>query len=338
MRGSCSPAQPVHDALAAEAGAHLHEVVRLPPPADDRRLRPSGWARMAASRASASSAAQMATSLPSLATLSGSRPSSSQAASTFRLHRNRGFLELHADAGLRGDLVERGGQAAAGGVAQHVDARHRWPPWPPPGRAARPCRRQDGASKLRFSRLRHDGHAVVAERAGHQHAVARPGRSPEIAPSGTTPTPVVVMNTPSPLPCSTTLVSPVTMGTPASRAAAAMESTMRQVGQREAFLQDEAGREVQRARPITATSLTVPCTDRQPMSPPGKNSGETTWLSVAITRRPAGAAGGAVVALGQRIRCRRRLANSSLDQLRHRAAAAPWLMSTWPCFMSSGRA
>ena len=53
-------------------------------------------------------------------------------------------------------------------------------------------------------------------------------RSPEIRmPGGTTPTPVVVMNTPSPLPASTTLVSPVTTGTPASREAAAIESTMR---------------------------------------------------------------------------------------------------------------
>ena len=42
--------------------------------------------------------------------------------------------------------------------------------------------------------------------------------------------------------------------------------------------------------PAIATSLIVPCTDRLPMSPPGKNSGETTWLSVAITIRPAGTA------------------------------------------------
>jgi hypothetical protein len=40
--------------------------------------------------------------------------------------------------------------------------------------------------------------------------------------------------------------------------------------------------------PITATSLIVPCTDRQPMSPPGKNSGETTCASVDITSRPGG--------------------------------------------------
>jgi hypothetical protein len=59
--------------------------------------------------------------------------------------------------------------------------------------------------------------------------------------------PVVLMNTPSPLPCSTTLVSPVTTGTPASRAAAAIDSTMRlQIGQRETLLDDEAGRQVQR--------------------------------------------------------------------------------------------
>ena len=37
---------------------------------------------------------------------------------------------------------------------------------------------------------------------------------------------VVVMNTPSPFPFSTTLVSPVTMATPASRAAVAMERAM----------------------------------------------------------------------------------------------------------------
>ena len=36
-----------------------------------------------------------------------------------------------------------------------------------------------------------------------------------------------------------------------------------------------------------ATSLTVPCTASEPMSPPGKNSGETTKVSVDITMRPA---------------------------------------------------
>jgi fused signal recognition particle receptor len=116
-----------------------------------------------------------------------------------------------------------------------------------------------------------------------------PGRAlapPIWRPGGTTPTPVVLMKTPSPLPRSTTLVSPVTMGTPASRAAAAIESTMR--------LRSASGKPSSRMKlaarysgvaPSMATSLTVPCTDRQPMSPPGKNSGEITCASVAITSR-----------------------------------------------------
>jgi hypothetical protein len=83
--------------------------------------------------------------------------------------------------------------------------------------------------------------------------MASPGRarSPEIStPSGTTPTPVVVMKTPSPLPRSTTLVSPVTTGTPASLAARAMLSTMRaQVRERQALLEDESGGEVERTGP-----------------------------------------------------------------------------------------
>ena len=50
----------------------------------------------------------------------------------------------------------------------------------------------------------------------------------------------------------------------------------------------KSGGQVQRAAPDIATSLIVPCTDRQPMSPPGKNSGDTTWLSVDITMRRLG--------------------------------------------------
>ena len=110
--------------------------------------------------------------------------------------------------------------------------------------------------------------------------------------AGTTPTPVVVMNTPSPLPCSTTLVSPVTTGTPALAPPRPSIDDALQLGEREAFFEDEARRSGQSgAAPIIATSLSVPCTARQPMSPPGKNSGETTWPSVAITRRCRRAAG-----------------------------------------------
>ncbi len=104
-------------------------------------------------------------------------------------------------------------------------------------------------------------------------------RSPlgTVMPWGTTPTPEVLMNTPSPLPRSTTLVSPVTIGTPAARAAFAIESTI--------FFRSARGKPSSRMKPAEsaigfapaiARSFTVPCTARQPMSPPGKKRGLTT--------------------------------------------------------------
>ena len=58
------------------------------------------------------------------------------------------------------------------------------------------------------------------------------------------------------------------------------------------------------------------------MSPPGKNSGDTTWLSVAITIRPAGTAKRA-----WSFACAQPLVvegaeEQLVDQLRHRATAA----------------
>jgi hypothetical protein len=98
--------------------------------------------------------------------------------------------------------------------------------------ATSPCRaalsERISVSKARFSRR--ERMAMPWSPMLPERRMAWPGRArwAEIStPSGTTPIPVVVMKTPSPLPFSTTLVSPVTTGTPASRAAAAMEATMR---------------------------------------------------------------------------------------------------------------
>ena len=148
--------------------------------------------------------------------------------------------------------------------------------------ATRPCKAavSDRKSVPKASDSRSDITAMPWSPMVPETMMRSPGRarSPEICrPCATTPTPVVVMKTPSPLPASTTLVSPVTMGTPASRAASAIESTMR--------FRSASGKPSSRMKPAAsqsgrapdiATSLTVPCTDRQPMSPPGKNSGETT--------------------------------------------------------------
>ena len=65
--------------------------------------------------------ATKATSLPSLATNSGSMPSSSQAPFTGVANRDRAGIDLDPDAGGRGDLAKRSAQAPAGGIAQDVD-------------------------------------------------------------------------------------------------------------------------------------------------------------------------------------------------------------------------
>ncbi len=105
-------------------------------------------------------------------------------------------------------------------------------------------------------------------------------------PGATRPMPLTLMKTPSPLPRSTTFVSPVTIGTPASSAAACIEATMRE--------RSLSGRPSSRMRPAEsasgcaphiARSFTVPCTASEPMSPPGKKSGLMTNESVENARR-----------------------------------------------------
>ena len=87
--------------------------------------------------------------------------------------------------------------------------------------------------------------------------------------------PVVVMYSESHLPRSTTLVSPVTTGTPARAAASAIAgiSASQHVGG-QALLEDQRRRQRQRAGAAdTARSLTVPLTASSPIEPPGNRIG-----------------------------------------------------------------
>jgi hypothetical protein len=98
-----------------------------------------------------------------------------------------------------------------------------------------------------------------------------------------TPMPAVLIKMPSAAPPSTTFVSPVTTETPASLAVAAMEATRRlnvsianpasMIMPTDIYLGQA---------PLTARSFTVPLTHSLPRSPPGKNSGFTTKLSVVM--------------------------------------------------------
>ena len=129
----------------------------------------------------------------------------------------------NADPRLMRDFIQRRRQAAAGGIAHQADRRaggfdHD---------RDKIMQRRGVGQHLRFKRkilpLRHDGDAVIADRARQQNDVA--GARPvarKIKPAGTTPTQAVEMKTPSALPRSTTLVSPVMIGTLAAREASPM--------------------------------------------------------------------------------------------------------------------
>ncbi len=96
-------------------------------------------------------------------------------------------------------------------------------------------------------------------------------------PRGTTPIPAVLMNSLSAAPRSTTLVSPVTMATPAWSATRLMLATTRRRMPTSSPSSSTTPHDRNSGRaPLIARSFTVPATASVPMSPPGKNSGSTT--------------------------------------------------------------
>ena len=96
-------------------------------------------------------------------------------------------------------------------------------------------------------------------------------------PGGISPIPAVLMNSLSAAPWLTTLVSPVTTSTPASRAASAIDRTTvsnSDSGSPSSMMKPQlrySGR-----APLIARSLTVPQTASLPMLPPGNSSGLIT--------------------------------------------------------------
>ena len=123
--------------------------------------------------------------------------------------------------------------------------------------------------------------AVIAHRAGEDDLVSGRAAAPDTPGKRTSPTPAVVMKTLSAEPLGTTLVSPVTMATPASAAVACMDSAMvRKVSiSRPSSRMKEADSTRGRAAAVSR-SFTVPATAKRPISPPGKKMGSTTKESV----------------------------------------------------------
>jgi hypothetical protein len=102
-------------------------------------------------------------------------------------HRNVRLLNHHAHLRLARDFVERGGQSAARGVAQHMQGgwgRARPAAWLAPGCAGRRCR-SDGGLELQRLAQRHHRHAVLTHvpetrmaspGSGLRPSMHRPGR------------------------------------------------------------------------------------------------------------------------------------------------------------------
>src|SRR3954462_2663933 len=302
--------QLVHQQILGSGSPTSWSITRLPPNAVSTSTIPGGSpaiapmstpAGIAASAASAPSGATIATNRPSLATCIGSIPSSSDAP---------------APAGATGTSASRIVIATpeARAISLSTDAT--------PPRVASRMQRMCGpaaSSSASTSGHRHFvSDTICAARSNSPRAsmIAVPCspiepdsrmRSPGWAASGASeargsrrPIPVVVMYMPSAWPRSTTLVSPATILTPASRAAAAIASTSAvsvsasSPSSRISERLSASGR-----APATARSLTVPLTASSPIEPPGKRSGLTTNASgvMAIcsspTRSSAASASGA---------------------------------------------
>src|SRR5215471_863076 len=247
---------------------------------------PSSWLRSAPRARSAASAATIATSLPSLATYSGSSPSISHAPRTS----SRTGIEVSSSS-----IPTRELPAISFSVLEsppRVGSRRQRTCWV--ASSSVPTSSCSAAESLRtsvsnFNPSRSARMAMPWSPTIPLTIIASPGRAwladSEI-PSRTNPIPVVLMYSPSALPFSTTFVSPVTICTPALSAAACIDATTRRntSNGKPSSRMNATLIHSGRAAPI-ARSLIVPCTARDPMSPPLKNSGFTTNESVVIASR-----------------------------------------------------
>ena len=190
--------------------------------------------------------------------------------------RQAGLVEHHGQVGVAGQLVADGAHAATGRVAQPPGRRGRRAAAPPPGRRAARCR-SGCRPRGRGRPGEHHRHAVVGDGARHQHDVARlhlvgsevaPGRDDadagggDVEPVGGAPLDhlgvagddVRLRPRPPPRPC---------------RRATAAQLVDRRSPPRCTNAADSHARRA----PCTARSLTVPCTARWPIEPPGKARG-----------------------------------------------------------------
>ena len=158
--------------LADDGRRGAERVARASPPARRRPRR----------------AATTATTLPSLATYSGSMPRRSHAPSTAGATGQRGLLEDDGDVGVAGQLVAHRADAAAGGVAEPAGRRRGRQHAPRRGRSPAPCPsgcRPPGRGRRVPASPPSRGRRSCRTRAPGRPAAPAPGRASR--PAGITP-------------------------------------------------------------------------------------------------------------------------------------------------------
>ena len=118
------PGQPVHVAPATEGGFHLDKVVGVfDHLADDGRVLSLGVGAHGGQHAFGGFSGAEAHQLTFVGDVERVQAEDFAGGADRFAHRQAAFFDHQSDAGLAGNFVQRGGQAAAGGVAQYVDVR-----------------------------------------------------------------------------------------------------------------------------------------------------------------------------------------------------------------------
>ncbi len=137
--------------------------------------RPCGSACMAARISSGKGGVHDGNQFAFIGNIQWIQPQQFTGAAHLRANRQGIFVQADADTGLVCNLVQGGGQATPGGVAQHPDGTPRplyhFLHQAVKGRGVR----LQGGLKLQPLAQRHDRHAVITQGARYQYFVARPG-------------------------------------------------------------------------------------------------------------------------------------------------------------------
>ncbi len=170
--------EPIDNPFATKGGLHAHELVGVRHHlADDGGVTPLGMGAHGGQQGLGLVRRADGDELALVGDVEGVQTEQLTGGGHLLAHRDGVLAHPHADAGLAGEFIEGGGKAAAGGIAQAVDVRHR-------GDHGGHQVMQGGGigadlgAEAQVLALGHHRHPVVAEGAAEQDGIAGPGPVP----------------------------------------------------------------------------------------------------------------------------------------------------------------